>query len=126
MVDIRNAPPLVPKSPGGADKGENDKGRGPADDSNGEPDGTETDEAERQYKLRRVVYGMCRQARDKAKRHRAFGEWIGGGLVSHRDEAKRLFGDDAIVERRGQPGGPAAFGIASDDEAFDWIGSEDQ
>lgn len=85
-------PPLQDpnKFAGGADKGENDKGRGPA------KDGTEED-AERSLMTRRIVFGMTNQARHKAESHRAFGEWLTGNLTGHRDLARKLIGADDVV-----------------------------
>lgn len=86
-------PVPVPGSAGGADKGENAKPRGPEKDV---PD----EDAERQLLARRIMFGLCRHAREKAgKGHRSFCEWIAGGLVSHRNEAKQLVGSDEIVDR---------------------------
>lgn len=86
-------PTLTAQSDGGADKGENDRPRGEADDT-GEDDGTEDSRA-----LRRIAYGVARHAREKAaKGHRAFGEWITGDLLTHRQDAQRLVGTDGIVD----------------------------
>lgn len=81
-------PPLQDpnKFAGGADKGDNEQPRGPA-----------TDDPERSIVQRRVVFRMTDQARHKATDHRKFLEWLDGGLVSHRDTATKLLGDDELV-----------------------------
>ena len=80
---------------GGADKGENNKPRGPADDA--PPDET-GEESERQHLMRRVLFRLTDQARRKASRgHRAWGEWFEGGAKTHRSEARDLLGDDELV-----------------------------
>jgi len=59
---------------GGADKGENDQPRGPADD--------EGRSADRMNTIRRV-FDVAASARRKAKDHRAFFEWLQSGLKRH-------------------------------------------
>jgi hypothetical protein len=41
----------------------------------------------------RVLFGITARARDKAKRPKAFLEWIDGNLAPHRDEWRLLWGD---------------------------------
>ena len=41
----------------------------------------------------RVLFGITARARDKAKRPKAFLEWIDGNLQPHRDEWRHLWGD---------------------------------
>lgn len=99
------------KSDGGADKGENDKPRGTAKDGE-ESEGTRDvdwtpaelaqlrDECERRRLERRIVFRLADHARAKARKgHRAFGEWLAGGLATHRQEALDLLGDSTPVDR---------------------------
>lgn len=107
------------KSPGGADKGENDKPRGAADDSPDEtPDNEQQDpqgdeeqnraEAAEQAARRaaattalrrRVVFGITARARHKAQRGgNAFLEWSDGNLQQHRQEAQQLLGSDEFID----------------------------
>lgn len=108
FVDVARA-----KSPGGADKGENDKPRGdgkdPAEKEAARSGGPVTPppyppEAERRaaepdlaHRRRRIVFHVGARARHKAKSARAWEDWIAGGLASHRAEARELLGDDAVV-----------------------------
>jgi hypothetical protein len=41
----------------------------------------------------RVLFGITARARDKAKRPKAFLEWIDGNLAPHREEWRHLWGD---------------------------------
>jgi HK97 family phage portal protein len=52
----------------------------------------------------RVLFGITARARDKAKRGKAFLEWIDGNLQPHRDEWRHLWGDEpfAFDELQGQ------------------------
>jgi hypothetical protein len=43
----------------------------------------------------RVLFGITARARDKAKRPKAFLEWIDGNLQPHRDEWRHLWGERA-------------------------------
>jgi HK97 family phage portal protein len=60
---------------------------------------TEIDEEEKEEKARpnaaylRVLFGITARARDKAKRGKAFLEWIDGNLAPHREEWRHLWGD---------------------------------
>ncbi len=49
------------------------------------------------HAMRRIVFGIGRQARYNAANPKAFLEWIDGGLVSHRKEAVELVGEDSVV-----------------------------
>lgn len=84
------------KPAGGADKGENDKPRGPAQPVT--DDETGGDENAR-HARRRVIFSLGAQARHKARNPRAWEAWLDGNLVSHRAEATELLGDDALVEQ---------------------------
>lgn len=86
-------PPLPDPSKfaGGAEKGPNDKARGPANDGAG-------DDSERSLAVRRVVFRMTDHARQKGASHRTFGEWLSGNLVQHREAARSIIGDDSVVE----------------------------
>ncbi|MEM7810281.1 MAG: phage portal protein [Planctomycetota bacterium] len=94
----------APKSPGGADKGENDKPRGPAD---GEaPDDEANDAAKdddgertRRHNVRRVLYPLAERAREKARKASSWTEFVDGGMPQFRVRAAELVGDDEIVER---------------------------
>lgn len=99
-------------SPGGADKGANDKPRGKANTS---PDGNQSDQqnqpaAEQKSTApdagqlqrtirRRIVHEITARARHKAQRGgKAFQEWSDGGLVQHRLHARQDLGDDAFID----------------------------
>lgn len=49
--------------------------------------------AERDADYMRVLFGITSRARDKAKRGKAFIEWIDGNLQPHREEWRNLLGD---------------------------------
>lgn len=93
------------KSPGGMDKGENDKPRGPANDT---PDEAQTEDDSTndndEGKRRRIIFDITARARHKAQRGgNAFLEWVDNDLKQHRDQAIELLGNDnfinPIVER---------------------------
>jgi hypothetical protein len=84
------------KPAGGADKGENDKPRGPAQPVSDEETGG--DDEDTRHARRRVIFSLGAQARHKARNPRAWEQWLDGNLVSHRADATELLGDDTLVD----------------------------
>jgi HK97 family phage portal protein len=86
-------PPLPDptKFAGGADKGENDKPRGPADDA--PADGRSAD-----LPARRMAFLLANVAREKAADHRAFGKWLSGDQKWHRERAAATGVAESLVD----------------------------
>lgn len=77
----------------------NGAGKGSVDNGQNQTTGDNPGTAKEKHALRRVVFNLGARARHKAKNPRAFVEWIDGGLVAHRDEARELLGNDAAVAK---------------------------
>lgn len=63
----------------------------PKDETQDKPDADEPPKRDAAYL--RVLFGITARARDKAKRPKAFLEWIDGNLAPHRAEWQHLWGD---------------------------------
>lgn len=72
----------------GNEPGEKDEGGDTPDPPKEEKTGTPLNAA-----YLRVLFGITARARDKAKRPKAFLEWIDGNLAPHREEWRHLWGD---------------------------------
>jgi HK97 family phage portal protein len=72
-------------------KSGNEPGEEPKEDEPAEETPKETPKRDAAYL--RVLFGITARARDKAKRGKAFLEWIDGNLQPHRDEWRNLWGD---------------------------------
>ena len=83
---------------GGLDKGGDTPPRGPADQSGGEAPVPRNVANSAIAATRRIVYGICSQARHKSQKPAAFIEWIDGGLVSHRSHCREVFGNEALID----------------------------
>jgi hypothetical protein len=71
-------------------KSGNEPGEEPKDEPKEEP---KEEPPKRDAAYLRVLFGITARARDKAKRPKAFLEWIDGNLQHHRDEWQRMWGD---------------------------------
>lgn len=70
---------------------------GTNENGNGTNTGTRSEEQEA---IKRVIYGVGRNARHKAKKPNSFIEWVDGGLVTHVEEARKDAPEAvAIIER---------------------------
>lgn len=58
-----------------------------------EPEKEPEEKPKRDAAYMRVLFGITARARDKAKRPKAFLEWIDGNLQPHREEWRHLWGD---------------------------------
>src|SRR6185369_2844717 len=59
-------------------------------DTQPQPDQPTKEQPKRDAAYLRVLFGITARARDKAKRPKAFLEWIDGNLQPHRDEWRHL------------------------------------
>ena len=71
-------------------KSGNEPGESPKEDE--KP--AEDDKPKRDAAYMRVLFGITARARDKAKRGKAYIEWIDGNLNPHRDEWRTFWGDE--------------------------------
>lgn len=87
-------PPLPDptKFAGGADKGENDKPRGPASDD------PESSRATGNLSSRRLAFLLANVAREKAADHRMFGKWLAGDQKWHRERAAATGVAESMVD----------------------------
>jgi HK97 family phage portal protein len=68
-------------------------GNEPGEEPKEEPKEKPKEPPKRDAAYLRVLFGITARARDKAKRPKAFLEWIDGNLQPHRDEWRHLWGD---------------------------------
>lgn len=96
LVDWGDEPVPVPGAAGGADKGGEEKPRGPADGGGAEG---KSGDGGIDLERRRILFRLADHARAKAKKGgRAFGEWIDAGLPTHRQEARERLRDTSPVD----------------------------